>query len=105
MLHMSCVTFHLCPVTCPLSPVPLTTTLCSFSCHESPKRFGNAAAGGLVIDKTNLRKNAKMQQKKSHQGDRHKYRYTNSQTSQPLNPIGVGDNSIKIMNKDFGNIL
>ena len=27
----------------------LTTTLCSFSCSESPRRFGDAAEGGLVI--------------------------------------------------------
>ena len=30
----------------------LNTTLCSFNCYKSPRRFGNAAAGGLVIDRT-----------------------------------------------------
>ena len=60
------VTCHLSPVTCQLSHVTchlslvtchLTTTLCSFSCYESPRRFGDAAAGDLVIDKEE--KNAK----------------------------------------------
>ena len=29
----------------------LNTTLCSFSCYESPKTFGFSVAGGLGIDK------------------------------------------------------
>ena len=43
---MSCVIRHLSPVTC-----HLTTTKCSFSCYESPRMLGDAAEGGLVIDK------------------------------------------------------
>ena len=34
------------PVTC-----YLITTLCNISCHESPRRFDDAAAEGLVIGK------------------------------------------------------
>ena len=40
---MPCVTYHLSPVT-----YHLTTTLCSFSCYKSPRRFGVATAGDLV---------------------------------------------------------
>ena len=29
----------------------LTTTLCSFSCYESPRRFGVATAGSFGIDR------------------------------------------------------
>ena len=39
MCHMSRVICH------------LITTLCSFSCYESPMRFGDAAAGCLMIDR------------------------------------------------------
>ena len=41
--HMSCVPCHVSCVTC-----HLTTTLYRFSCYESPRRLGDAAAGGLV---------------------------------------------------------
>ena len=40
---------HLSPVTCHLN-----TTLCSFSCYESPLRLGDVAAGGLVKDGVNF---------------------------------------------------
>ena len=46
---------HLSPVTstCQLSPESgdLTIPLCSFSGHESPRRFSHATSGGLVIDR------------------------------------------------------
>ena len=60
MCHLSPVTSHLSPLRCHMSPgtwhlssatCHLTTTLCSFSFYESPRRFGDAAAGGLVIDR------------------------------------------------------
>ena len=46
------VTFDMSPVTCHLSCVTshLTTNLCSFTCYESLMRFGDAAAGGFVIN-------------------------------------------------------
>ena len=43
--HMSCVMRQKSPVTC-----HLTTTLCNFSCYESPRMLGDAVDGGLVID-------------------------------------------------------
>ena len=46
MCHLSCVTSHLSAITC-----HLTTTLCSFSCQESCRRFCDATADGLVIDR------------------------------------------------------
>ena len=46
MCHLSPVTCHLSPVTC-----HLTATLCSFNCYEIPRRLGDAAAGGLLIDR------------------------------------------------------
>ena len=50
--HVSCVMYHSSGVTCHLLPSPvtchLTTTLCSFSCYESPRMLGDAAEGGLV---------------------------------------------------------
>ena len=51
--HVSCIMLHLSLVTCHLSPVTfhLFTTLCSFNCYESPRRLGDAAQGGLVIDR------------------------------------------------------
>ena len=56
MCHMSFFMYHLAPVT--FDP---TTTLCSFSCTEDPRRFGDVAAAALVIDREkercNLRKN------------------------------------------------
>ena len=51
---MSCVTCYLSHVTC-----HLTTTLCSFSCYESPTIFGNAAVARLVIKRVKINKNAK----------------------------------------------
>ena len=56
-------------VLCDLSPVTfhLTTTLWSFSCSESPRRFGDAAAGGLMIvrvKKINQRRRKKNKEKK-----------------------------------------
>ena len=44
---------HVAPVTCHLSPVTchLTATLCSFNCYEIPRRLGDAAARGLLIDR------------------------------------------------------
>ena len=56
-----CVTFHLSPVTCHLSPVTyqLMTTLCSFSCYESPKMLDDANVGILVIDRINAQKEKK----------------------------------------------
>ena len=53
---------------CNLSPdtCHLTTTLCRFRCYASPRRFGDAAVGGLVIDRvTNINKNAKPPLKRS----------------------------------------
>ena len=44
--HESRVTCHLSPVTC-----HLTITICSFSCYDSPRMLGDAAEGGLVIDR------------------------------------------------------
>ena len=44
--HMSPVTFCLSTVTC-----HLTNTLCSFTCYESPRTLGDAAVGGLMIDR------------------------------------------------------
>ena len=41
----------------------LTTSLCSFSRYESPRRFGDAAAGGLVIDRVK-KSNKKLQKTK-----------------------------------------
>ena len=38
--------FHVSPVTC-----HLITTLRSFTCYESLRRFGDATAGGMVIYK------------------------------------------------------
>ena len=38
MCHVSHVTCH------------MTTTLCNFSCYESPRMLCDAAEGGLVID-------------------------------------------------------
>ena len=52
--YVSLVTCYVSPVTCHLSPVTyhLNTTLCTFSCYESPQRLcADAAAGGLVIDR------------------------------------------------------
>ena len=46
MCHVTCVTYHLSHVKC-----PLTITLCSFSCYESAQRFIYAAVVGLVIDR------------------------------------------------------
>ena len=42
MCHVSHVTYLLSHVTC-----HLTTTLCSFSCYESNRMFGDAAVGGF----------------------------------------------------------
>ena len=54
--HLSPVIYHLSPITCHLSPVArhLTTTLCSFSCHESPRKLGDAAARGLLINRVGI---------------------------------------------------
>ena len=51
--HLSHVTFHMSPLTCHMSHVtcPQTTTLCSFTCYESPGRLGDAPARGLMIDR------------------------------------------------------
>ena len=51
--HLSPHICHLSPDTCHLSPVTfhLTTTLCSFSCCESPRNFDDWASGGLVSDR------------------------------------------------------
>ena len=46
MCRMSCVMYRLSHVTC-----LLTNALRSFSFYESPKTFGDAAEGGLVIDR------------------------------------------------------
>ena len=46
MCTVSCVTRQLSPVTS-----HLTTTLFSFSCYDSPRMFGEAVEGGLVIDR------------------------------------------------------
>ena len=46
MHQVLCVTCHLAHVT-----FHMTTPLCSFSCYESPRRFGDTAAGGLVTDR------------------------------------------------------
>ena len=53
MCHVSCVMCHVSHVTCHMARVTclLTTTQCSFTCYESPKRFGDAAPGGLVVDR------------------------------------------------------
>ena len=42
---------------CHLSPVTshLTTTLCSFSCYEGPRKSCDAAAGGLVNNKNPMK--------------------------------------------------
>ena len=42
MSHMSKVMRQVSPVTC-----RLTTTLCSFSCYESPRMLGDEAEEGL----------------------------------------------------------
>ena len=45
--HLPHVMCHLSPVTC-----YLTIILCSFTCYESPRRFGDTtAAGGLVKER------------------------------------------------------
>ena len=51
--RLLCITCLVSPVTCHLSLVTchLTTTLCSLSCHESSRSFGDAAPGGLVVNK------------------------------------------------------
>ena len=49
MCHLSHVTSHLSHCTC-----HLTTTIQSFICYESPRRFGDAASGGLVIDRVKI---------------------------------------------------
>ena len=50
--HLSCVMCYLPPVICHLLSFTcnLTTTICRISCYESPKSFGDAAVGGLLID-------------------------------------------------------
>ena len=47
----SCVICHMSPVT-----YHLTTTLCSLSCYDSPRRFGGTTAGGLVNYRVNKNK-------------------------------------------------
>ena len=56
--HLSPDICHLSPDTCHLSPVTfhLTTTLCSFSCCESPRNFDDWASGGLVSDRVKKNK-------------------------------------------------
>ena len=56
MCYVSHVTSHLLHIIWHMSPVTchLTVTLCGFSCYESPRRFGDATNGGLVIDRVNL---------------------------------------------------
>ena len=56
---LSCVTCHMSTVT--RSPSDLTITLCSFTCYESPRWFGNAAPGGLQIER--VKKNRKLMKK------------------------------------------
>ena len=53
MCHASCVMCHVSGVRCQVSHVTchLTTTLYSVSCYERSRRFGDAAGGGLVIDR------------------------------------------------------
>ena len=55
MCHVSPVKCHISSVTSQLSYITchLTTTLCCFSCSESPKKIGVATVEGLVIDKVN----------------------------------------------------
>ena len=66
MRQLSYVMCHPSPVTCHLSPVTchLTTTKCSFSCYESPRMLGDAAEGGLVIDKVLIKNNFFVNEKK-----------------------------------------
>ena len=49
--NMSFVPCYLLCVTC-----HLTTTLCSFTCYESPTTFGDVAVGGLMIDREKKKK-------------------------------------------------
>ena len=93
--HVSHDTCHMLPVTCHLSSVPchLTTTMCSFTCYESQRRFGDAAAGGLVVNSIknsyyyiNLRNTLFRQRslflsvKKLHGGDKQTDRHTDITT-------------------------
>ena len=54
--HMSRVMCHILGLSFHLSHITdhLTTTLCSFNCYASLRRFGDAAARSLMIDNDNF---------------------------------------------------
>ena len=53
MCHLSCVTCQMSHITWHLTPDHWP--LCSFSCYESPRKFGDVAVGGLMINRVKTR--------------------------------------------------